>query len=269
MWLQVPHTIRIDVNGRRSRGVHAADFALSIIKQLGVSSVEYAAIEYDGSALSQMSVNDRAVLANLSAELGAKAVLCPFEAITRRYLTGRVAPDYAPVIADKDAVYTEMYQINVDRLSPQIAGPNRPDEIRAAAELEEVPVHLIVLGGCMSGHYEELRTAAEILKGRQVHPDCRLLVVPASRTVYLEALKKGLIRVLVEAGAIVTNPAAEVPLEGHGSWLAADERCLTTASCCVAQPHQDRDTEIYLCSAATAAASAVNAAITDPTRYIR
>lgn len=268
MWLQVPKTLRIDINGRRSRGVYAIDIALSIIKQLGTTGAEYKAIEYYGSAVSQMSIGERSTLSNLSVEMGAKAAICPYESVTRRYLTGRSASDFSPVLADKDAEYEEMFQTNIDRLMPQIAGPDRLDNVKVAAELEGLAVHQVVVGTCISGRFEELRIAAEILKGKQVHPDCRMLVVPASGPIYLEALKKGLIRVFVEAGAIVMNPGCRVALVGGQGLLAPGERCLVTANCRLRGPGGSANGEVYLCSAATAAASALNAAITDPTRYV-
>jgi homoaconitase/3-isopropylmalate dehydratase large subunit len=243
--------------------------ALSIIKRLGAAGAEYRAIEYYGSAVSQMSISERATLTNLSMEMGAKTALCSYEAVTRRFLVGRASLEYTPIIADKDAEYSDLYQINIDRLVPQIAGPNRLDNILAVAELEEIPVRYIVLGGCVSGRYEELRIAADILKGKQVHPDCRMVVIPASRSIYIEALKKGLIRALAEAGAAVMDPGCQAPLSGNQLLLATGERCLTTASCWLSQSGTAADTEVYSCSAATAAASALNAAITDPTRYVR
>jgi 3-isopropylmalate/(R)-2-methylmalate dehydratase large subunit len=269
IWLQVPATLRIDINGRRPRAVHACDIALAIINRLGTAGAEYRAIEYYGSAVSPMSVSERTTLTNLSVEMGAKTAICPYEAVTRRYLTGRSASDYWPVVADKDAEYEAMYQINVDRLAPQIAGPNRFDKIRAVAELEEVPVHYVVLGGCVSGLFEELRIAAEILKGKQVHPDCRLVVIPASRSIYIEALRKGLIRILAEAGAAIMDPGCRTPLSGNPAFGGAPgERSLTTANCWLSESRPHTDSEIYFCSAATAAASALNASITDPTRFV-
>ncbi|MFQ6008888.1 MAG: aconitase family protein, partial [Candidatus Zixiibacteriota bacterium] len=268
MWLQVPATLRIDINGRRPRTIHACDIALAIINRLGSFGAEYRAIEYYGSAASQMSISERTTLTNLSVELGAKAAICPYEAITRRYLTGRSASDYAPVIADKDAEYEAIYQINIDRLAPQIAGPNRFDKIRAVAELEELPVHYVILGGCVSGRFEELRIAAEILKAKQVHSDCRMFVIPASRSIYIEALRKGLIRILAEAGAAIIDPGYQTPLLVDRLLLDPGQRYLTTANCWLSESYLHKDAEIYFCSAATAAASSLNAAITDPTRYV-
>ncbi len=268
MWLKVPPTLRINITGRRSKGVSTTDIALSIIKELGANGAMYKAIEYYGSTVTQMSISERSTLAALSLEMGAKSVIFPFESVTRRYLTGRTSSHYSAVIADKDAEYEETFQTNVDRLLPLIAGPGRFDQVRSVMELEGAVVHQVILGAGTGSRFEDLRVAAEIVKGKRLHPDCRMLIFPASRAVYLEALKKGLIRVLVDAGAIVADSGCWLnPLNGN-SFLAPGERCLITSG----RSHADNTfagekSEVYLCSAATAAASALNAAITDPIRY--
>ncbi len=269
MWLRVPRTLRVDIIGRRPRGVYAADIALSIIKQLGTKGATYKAIEYYGSAVTQMSISERASLAGLSVETGAKAAILPFESVTRRYLTGRAASSYAPVMADKDAEYEDIFQTNIDRLIPQVAGPGCFEQVRAAAELEGLSVNQVIIGAGTGGRYDNLRTVAEILKGNQVHPDCRMFIVPASRSVYLEALKKGLIRVFIEAGAVVMDPGCRVHPGDCQGLLAPGERCLVTASGENPETTGSNKREVYACSAATAAASALNAAITEPTRYGR
>jgi len=269
MWIKVPRVLRIDITGRRPPGLRACDFVLSIVKRLGATGAEYKAVEYYGSAVSQMSIGERATLSHLSVEMGAKAAICLYESATRRYLTGRTVSNYSAVIPDKDAEYEEMFQISIDRLVPQIAGPHRFANVKAVGEVEGIPVQEVIVGPCIGGGFEEMRLVAEILKGKQIHPDCRMLVVPASRSVYLEALKKGLIRVLVEAGAVMINPGCRVPLEEGQGLLAPDERCLVTANCRLREFDGSVNGEVYLCSAATAAASALNAAITDPSRYVR
>lgn len=269
IWLNVPKTLRIDISGRRPRGLYAADIALSIIKQLGTRGATYKAIEYYGPIVTQMGISERTTLAGLSVEMGAKAAIFPYESITRRYLTGRTTTNYTAVMADKDAEYEDIFQINIDRLTPQVAGPGCFDRIRAAAELEGLTINQVIIGTGSSGRYDDLRVAADIIKGKQIHDDCRLLIVPASRSVYLEALKKGLIRVFVEAGAIILNPGCRVHPHDDQGLLAQGERCLVTASGEHPEGVDSNKREVYICSAATAAASALNAAVTDPTRYGR
>jgi homoaconitase/3-isopropylmalate dehydratase large subunit len=160
-----------------------------------------------------------------------------------------------------------MYQISIDQLIPQIICPSR--KVRPVVELEGLPVNQVILGAHTNGRFDDLRVGAEILKGKKVHADCRLLIYPVSRKVYLEALKKGLIRVYVEAGAMVMNPASESCLTVHLGGLSVGERCLTTFDIEGAENIMPADAEVYNCSPATAAASALNAVITDPSRYVK
>ena len=260
--LEVPESVRIAINGRRGRGVMAADVALFVIKQLAGGEVRDRVIEFVGGVVSQMTVGERFTLAGLAAETGARAALCSYDATTRRYLTGRALGRYQPVVADKDAEYAQLYQINVDHLTPMIAPLRSLASVRPLEELRDLSVQHIVLGGFAAGRLEDLRVAAEILRGHQLNDGCRLWIVPGSRYVYLEALKKGLIRLFTELGAIVAHPGSidrwEAPAPG--------ERALVTTWPDAVQP---ADTEIFFCSPAVAAASALNAAITDPTGYGR
>ncbi len=269
IWLKVPETIRIDINGRRPRGILVRDIALSVLSQLGVGSAEYQAVEFYGTAISHLQMSERIALCNITLELGAKAVICPFEATTRRYLNSRTTSLYQPVIADKDAIYRQAFQFNIEKLQPQIIGPGRDGTTKPVPELDNLSVQQIVIGQCASGRFDDLRIVADILKSKKVHADCRLTVIPASHTVYLEALKKGLVRAMLEAGAEVVNPS------GH-SWnmqseqlLGTGERCLSTGNHSFFDRFDRDDVEIYLCSTATAAVSALNGRITDPTPYVR
>jgi homoaconitase/3-isopropylmalate dehydratase large subunit len=265
----IPPTIRIDINGRRARGVYSRDVAHSVMRQLAVVDVKDKAIEYYGSVVSRMTISERFTLTNLTVDTGASSAMCSFDSTTRRYLTGRTGAHYTPIIADKNAEYEQIYQINIDNLTPQLARPGNIDDIKPVAESEGLAVSLIILGTSSNGRFDDLRIAAEILKGKQVNPDCRLLVYPASRSVYLEGLKKGLVRVLVEAGAVVTYPGFW-DCAGMGDHLVAKgERVLATANYRLVNNIDTDDAEVYLCSPATAVASALNGSITDPTRYAK
>jgi len=266
--ITVPDSVRMVISGRRHRGVHAIDIALSILGRLDGESAAGRIIEYAGSVVSQMSMGERFTLSHLSAYTRSAAAVCAYDATTRRYLTGRTVTRYQPVVPDKDAEYHDSYQVNIDDLTPQIAGKAGFSEIRPVVELEDRPVHQVVIGGCTSGRFEDLRIAADILKGKEVNADCRLLVIPGSRTVYLEALKKGLIRVFVEAGAMVAHPGCGAAESRPTSLIGDGERCLTTSTAGFLCDNGRRP-ELYLCSPATAAASALNGSITDPTRYGR
>ena len=175
---------------------------------------------------------------------------------------------YKPVVPDKDAEYENIYQVSIDQLVPQVACPGEEPSIKPAAEVEGLPVNQIVMGTCSSGRFDDLRVAADILKGKTVSSDCRMYIYPGSRAVYLEALKKGLIRVFVEAGAMVMNPGSSPFMSSQDGLLADGERCLATTTWQIHAPKSGK-AEVYLCSPATAAASALNGAVTDPTRFVR
>ncbi|MBU8933983.1 MAG: 3-isopropylmalate dehydratase large subunit [candidate division Zixibacteria bacterium] len=269
LWLKVPPSIRIDISGRRPRGTYARDIAMTIIKQLGTSRAEYSAIEFHGQAVANMSISERVTLCQLTVDMGAKAAMCPFEAVTRRYLTGRNDSNYRPVIADKDAVYDEAYQFNIDRLTPQIAGPEGISTINPVREHDGLSIHQVIIGTFNNGRFDDLRIAANILKGNKVDPQCRLIILPGSHQVYLEALRKGLIRVLAEAGAMIISSSSTFLAGRFHQMLAPGERGLTTADPTTAYSGQSDSGEMYLCSPATAAASALNGRITNPEPYVK
>jgi 3-isopropylmalate/(R)-2-methylmalate dehydratase large subunit len=266
--VNAPDTIRIIVSGRKSRAVYAKDMFLAILKQLGASGAAGRVVEYGGSVLSQMTMSERFTLSALAVEMGAVGAICPYDATTRRYITGRGNGGYKPVIPDKNAEYAEMYQISVEQLTPQLVCPPKRDQVKPVAELDGTPVQVIILGSLTSGRFDDLRVAADILKGKRVHADCRLMVIPSSRSVYLEALKKGLIRVFVEAGAEVLS-SGNVGEITTSRGISAGERCLATTGSDVMNRLAARGVETYLCSPATAAASALQGAITEPTRFLR
>ncbi|UCD64808.1 MAG: hypothetical protein JSW34_05070 [Candidatus Zixiibacteriota bacterium] len=265
---EVPPTIRIDINGRRARGVYSRDIALSVQKQLAAVDVNHRAIEYYGHVVSRMGISERFTLTSLTLDTGAIVAVCSFDSITRRFLTGRTSLHYRPMVADKNAEYEQIYQINIDHLNPQLAHV-ATDQIKPVAESEGLPVSLIILGTASNGRFDDIRVAAEVLKGKRVSPECRLLIYPASRAVYLEALKKGLVRILVEAGAIVMYPGYWTRAGRRGSLADRGERVLATSNSRLVDGLDPEQSEVYLCSPATAAASALNAAITDPARYVK
>jgi homoaconitase/3-isopropylmalate dehydratase large subunit len=265
--LTVPGTIKLSITGRRGRAVSARDILLAVVRKLSRIGANGKVIEYGGSIMPQLTMSERFTLAGLSSDLGACGAICPYDASTRRYLTGRNVQSYRPVIPDKNAEYAEMYQISIDQLTPQIDCPGDEVTIKTAQEMEGTSVQLILLGSLSNGRFDDLRVAADILKGKQVHADCRLLIVPASRSVYLEALKKGLIRVFLEAGAVLLGTGNFGPSVISG--LSSGDKCLATAGTSLRRGCPGFESQIYLCSPATAAASALHASITDPARFLR
>ncbi|MCM2272332.1 MAG: aconitase family protein [candidate division Zixibacteria bacterium] len=266
--IKVPDSVRLSITGRRNRAIAARDIMLAVKRQVGDHALSGKVIEYGGSIVGQMTQSERMAVAAFSAELHAAGALLPYDATTRRYLAGRYPSGYKPVIPDKNAEYSDLLQVSIDHLSPLVQCPTSGDHIKAAGELEGVTVSLIVIGSLTSGRFDDLRVVADILKGKQVHADCRLLVMPASRAVYLEALNKGLVRVLVEAGAVILASGSSGMLSLAGA-LADGERCLTTTCSTQSLALKQSKADIYYCSPATAAVSALHASITDPTRFVR
>lgn len=265
----VPPAIRIDITGRRTHGVYAKDVALSIVQRLKASDSRDRVIEFHGSSVSQMSISERFTLCIMAPTTGAVAAVCVFDSTTRRYFTGRISAALTPVMADRNAVYEQHYQVNIEQLPPQIAPLGRWEEIKPVAELETLPVNRIILGSATNGRFDDLRVAAEILKGKKINAECSLLVYPASRRTYLEALKKGLIRILSEAGATIMPPGCGSHDLPAWAMLTEGDRCLTTGNGACAGPAVSPKAEAYLCSPATAAASALKGMVTDPSRYVK
>lgn len=267
--LTVPATVFAALSGRRGRGVFTRDIALFLIKKLAESGATEATLELAGSVVSQMSISERFTLTGCSAALGATGALCPYDATIRRYLTGRTMSNYKPILPDKDAEYKQMFQISIDQLRPQLAPSADPKDVRPVQECEGVTVSRVVLGYCSNGRFDDLRVAAEILKGNKVHGDCQLFILPASRSVYLEALKKGLIRIFVESGAIVLPPGSEPYVNAVLRGLPEGEKVLSTGGWKSAPETLTARGDYLMCSPATAAASALSASITDPSRFVR
>jgi 3-isopropylmalate/(R)-2-methylmalate dehydratase large subunit len=269
LWLQVPSTLKIIINGKLPPAVCAKDVILFVARKLGTDMAAYRALEFYGTTISQMSISERFTIANLARELGAKAAIIPFDSVTRRYLLRRTNMPYRPALADRDAIYEATYEFNIDQLVPQVACPQSFDNIVPVGEREGVPVDQVIIGCDSNGRFDDLRIAADIVKGKKINSRIRLLIYPGSRTIYLEALKKGLIRAFVEAGAIVMNPGS-APGQGNqmGS-LASGERCVTTFSRNRKGGMIPDDAEEYLVSPATAAATALKGTIIDPAGYIK
>jgi len=268
IWLRVPETMKILVNGKMHRGIFAKDVILFIAGKLNNNCADYKAIEFYGSSISHMSISERFTLANLATELGAKAAICPFDSVTRRYFHNQTKMPYRPALADKDAGYCETYEFNIDHLPPQIACPHGLDKVTSVAEVAGIPINQIIIGSCNNGRFDDLRVVADILKGKRISSEVRVMIYPGSRAVYLEALKKGIIRAFMEAGAIVMNPGCGPCHNGYHGLLASGERCLSTTNHNNQGAMGSPDSEIYLVSPATAAASAIKGVITDPTPYL-
>lgn len=264
-WLRIPETFRIEIKGRLPPMVLAKDIILRLIGLLRADGAIYKALEFGGPVVEGMSVEERMTLCNMAVEAGAKAGLCAADEVTRRFLEyhGR-GRDYMPLSPDPDASYERLIELDVSDLSPQVAFPHFVDNVRPIEEVNGIPIDQVFIGACTNGRLSDLRAAASILKGRKVHPRVRLLVGPASRRVYLDALREGLIQAFVEAGAIILPPGCGACVGVHQGILGDGERCLSTQNRNFRGRMGNPEGEIFLASPATAAATAVSGKITDP-----
>jgi homoaconitase/3-isopropylmalate dehydratase large subunit len=262
--LRIPETIRVEVHGGFKRRVGPKDLILKFIGDVGADGANYAAVEFAGAAIEAMSVPGRMTLCNMSMEAGAKAGTVAADDNTVDYLRNRVEPPYDIVTADTDAAYSEEHHYTASSLEPMIAAPHRVDNVSPVSEYEGLEIHQAVLGSCTNGRVEDLRAAADVIGGEQVAKGVRLLVIPASRRELLDAMKLGLIEQFVRAGALVLNPGCGPCLGAHQGILAPGERAIASTNRNFRGRMGDPDSEVYLASPETVAASAITGTITDP-----
>jgi 3-isopropylmalate/(R)-2-methylmalate dehydratase large subunit len=269
LWFKVPHTIRIEVEGELDDWISAKDLILYIIGKLGSAGADYRAVEFDGPVIRNMSVAGRMVLANLSMEMGAKVAFTPVDDKLLHYLAHRISSDlpmsprYAP---DPGARYERVLTIDAskDLKEPQIACPHAVDNVRPLSEVAGLAVNQAVLGSCTNGRLEDFEVAARIVDGHRVHPRSRLIVIPASQEIYLEAMRLGYIQTLVMAGAMVNPPGCGPCVGVHQGILAAGEVCISSTNRNFIGRMGSKDSRVYLASPAVVAASAIAGSITHP-----
>jgi 3-isopropylmalate/(R)-2-methylmalate dehydratase large subunit len=268
-WLMIPQTFRVEMKGQLPPMVLAKDVILRLIGLLKADGAIYKALEFGGATVENMSMAERMTLCNMAVEAGAKTGLCAADEVTDRFLKdqGR-GRDYLPLSPDPDASYERLVELDVSHLSPQVALPHFVDNVRPVKEAEGVSIDQVFIGTCTNGRLSDLRVAARILKGRKVHPHLRLIVGPASRRTYLDALREDLIDTFVEAGAIILPPGCGPCVGVHQGILADGERCLSTQNRNFQGRMGNPQGEIFLASPATAAATAVRGKITDPREFI-
>jgi len=267
IWLRVPETLRIEFSGKLPAGVYAKDVILKVIGDNGADRANYEAVEFAGLAAGDFSLASRMVLANMAAEMGAKNGYFEPDEKTLEWVKARARADYEVVRSDKDAKYEAILKYDLSVIEPQVACPHTVDNVKPVREVEGKPFHQALIGTCTNGRLEDLEVAAGILKGKKVHPGVRALVLPASREVYVEAMRKGLLEILSEAGCVILNPGCGPCLGAHEGLLAAGEVVVSTSNRNFRGRMGNRDSEIYLASPATAAASALEGKITDPRKH--
>ncbi len=268
-WFRVPETIRVIVKGHLHDGVYAKDLILHLIGKIGADGATYKSLEFGGEAIAAMDVPGRLTIANMAVEAGAKVGLFRSDAVTEAYLKeqGR-AGDYRSLDPDADAVYERTVEIDGEALEPTVSKPHTVDNTALARDLKGVHIDQVFLGTCTNGRLSDLKVAAGILRGRKRNPGTRLIVAPASKKVYLDAMATGYLTTLVEAGATVVPPGCAACLGVHQGVLGDGEACLSTANRNFKGRMGNPNAFVYLGSPATAAATAITGEITDPREFL-
>jgi 3-isopropylmalate/(R)-2-methylmalate dehydratase large subunit len=268
IWLKVPETIKVTWKNALNRGVMAKDISLRTIKDVGHAGATYRAIEYVGDGIARLPMDERICISNMAVEMGAKVGLIEYDDITRDYLAGiGVGQEFERIKSDPDAEFVSELEYDASKLIPQVACPHEVDNVFDITEVER-RIDQAYIGSCTGGRYTDLKIAADILKGRKVKSGMRLLVSPASAAVYHRALKDGLLETLSEAGAIVLASSCGACLGIHSGAIGAGEVCLSSTNRNFLGRMGSKQSEVYLSSPATVAASAIEGKITDPRKYL-
>jgi 3-isopropylmalate/(R)-2-methylmalate dehydratase large subunit len=254
-WLKVPQSIKITLENDLPFGVFAKDLILHIIGDLSASGATYCSVEYHGS-MDQFSVDDRFTIANMGVEMGAKNSVFFVDDVTKKYLLsiGVRENSYSPVYADDDASYEQTHSYDLSTIDPMVSKPHTVDNVSSAESLQDIDIQQCLIGTCTNGRLSDLQITAGILKGKRIHNNVRLIVLPASRSIFQQALTQGVIQILVDAGAMILPPGCGPCLGAHQGVLAPGERCLSTANRNFKGRMGSKDAEIYLASPATVAA---------------
>jgi 3-isopropylmalate/(R)-2-methylmalate dehydratase large subunit len=266
IWLKVPEALKINVTGQFPNFVTPKDLILSIIGRISVDGAIYESAEFTGPTIKAMSIAGRMTLCNMAVEMGAKNGIIEPDETTRKFLENRVKslPDFESLKSDKNAHYARTIEFDVSKMEPQIACPSSVDNVKPVSQIGNVPIEQAFIGSCTNGRIEDLRLAAQVLKGEKIKDGVRALVIPASQEVYKQAISEGLIEIFNNSGAIVCGSACGPCLGGHIGLLAAGETCVSTSNRNFIGRMGSTQASVYLASPATVAASAVTGKITDP-----
>ncbi len=264
VWLRVPASQQFVYHGTPGRWVMGKDLILATIGRIGIDGALYQAMEFTGPTIAGLSMSERLTMCNMAIEAGAKSGIIPPDEVTLAYVQGRAKRPWRLYASDPDARYAAVHELDVSGLRPQVAKPFSPDNVVPVDEVVGIPLDQVFLGSCTNGKLEDLRIAAGILRGKKVHPYTRMIVIPASQTIYTQALREGLLEVFAEAGAAISTPTCGACFGGHMGVLAADEVCLSTTNRNFVGRMGHPTARVYLANPAVAAASAVKGAIALP-----
>ncbi len=264
LWMKVPESLKFVYHGKPQKWVRGKDLILHTIARIGVEGARYQAMEFTGEALQHLDMSDRFSMANMAIEAGAKAGLFEADEMTRSFIRARGREDGLYLQSDPDAEYAEVYEFDVSEFEPFVAVPFIPENVKPVSQLNDVEIDQAVIGMCTNGNLEDLRAAAEILKGHQIHPRVRAVVIPGSQKVYLDALREGLIEIFISANCSVSTPTCGPCLGGHMGVLAAGEKCISTSNRNFRGRMGHISSELYLANPYVAAASAIAGRIISP-----
>lgn len=256
-WFKVPESLLFNVEGELRPGVTGKDIILHIIGMIGVDGALYQAMEFRGSAIEGLTMDERLSISNMAIEAGGKAGLIPVDDVTRKYMDGRTERPYTEYHSDPDAVYAKVYNIDAQDIVPTVAFPHLPSNTRPASEARDIVIQQSVIGSCTNGRIEDMRQAAAVLRGHKVHRDVRCIIIPATQQVYRQCIKEGLMDIFLDANCAVSTPTCGPCLGGYMGILAAGERSIATTNRNFVGRMGDPTSEVYLSSPAVAAASAV------------
>ena len=263
-WFKVPSAIRFELVGKPSKWVSGKDVILHIIGMIGVDGALYRSMEFTGEGIKNLSMDDRFTICNMAIEAGGKNGIFSVDETALQYMKEHSKREFTVYEADEDAEYDETYVIDLSRLKPTVSFPHLPSNTRTIDQVGEVKIDQAVIGSCTNGRIDDIRAAAEILKGKKVAKGVRCIVIPATQAIYLQAMREGLLEIFIEAGAVVSTPTCGPCLGGYMGILAAGERCISTTNRNFVGRMGHVDSEVYLASPAVAAASAVAGKITAP-----
>ncbi|MDO4944344.1 MAG: 3-isopropylmalate dehydratase large subunit [Ruminococcus sp.] len=267
-WFRVPSAIKFNIIGKLPKYSAAKDVILHIIGMIGVDGALYKSMEFSGEGLINLTMEDRLCMANMAIEAGAKNGIFAVDSVTTEYLKGRTDRQFKVYEADADAEYDEEYTIDLSEIKPTVAFPHLPENAKTFDEIPEIKIDQVVIGSCTNGRIEDLRCAAEILKGRRIAEHVRCIVIPATQNIYMTAMKEGLLEIFINAGCAVSTPTCGPCLGGHMGILAAGERAVATTNRNFVGRMGHVESEVYLASPYVAAASAVAGKIAQPTEVI-
>lgn len=263
-WFRIPESMKFIYYGKRQKWVTGKDLILYTIGDIGVDGALYRAMEFTGESISELSMDSRLTMCNMAVEAGGKSGIVPPDETTLAYVKPRASRLFKVYKSDPDAEYCDVREYDVSKMEPQVALPFLPENSKPISEVEDIRIDQAVIGSCTNGRMEDLRIAAQILKGNEVHRDVRLIVIPATQGIYLQALREGLVEAFIDAGGVVSTPTCGPCLGGYMGVLAEGERCISTTNRNFRKRMGHEDSEVYLSGPAVAAASAILGRIGSP-----